>query len=166
MALQALRKLGRAAHYQEIAKLCNQLFPENQASIRSWHSALTLPSCDALGIVWIGRKGMYGLKEHGYSRPEMDLFSSVAKIVEDIFAKTQQPVAEEDVISELSKYRREAKPGSVKMALSFNAKIENVTPTLYVPKGFKTAQSSNSKKPSYDIAAAFRAFSEPGGKNI
>ncbi len=166
MILEALRKLGRAAHYQEIAELCNQLFPENQTSTHSWHSALNLPSCDALGIVWIGRKGMYGLKEHGYSRPEMDLFNTVAQIVEEMFEKTQQPVAEEVVISEIGKYRREAKIGSIKMALSFNNKIENVSPTLYVPKGSKSSTKKGARSPGYDIAAAFRAFSASEDKDL
>ena len=109
---------------------------------------------------------MYGLKEHGYSRPETDLFNTVAEIVEGMFAKTQQPVSEEVVISELSKYRREAKRGSVKMALSFNDKIESVAPTLYAPKGSKFENNRGSTKPSYDIAAAFRAFSELGDKDV
>ena len=166
MLQEALRTLGRAAHYQELSELCNQQFPENQTSTHSWHSALNLPSSEALGIVWIGRKGMYGLKEHGYSRPEMDLFETVTHIVEETFERTQQPVSEEVVVSELNKYRREAKLGSVKMALSFNDKIENVAPTSYVPKGAKAAEISSPRKPSYDIAAAFRAFSEPVDKDI
>ena len=166
MILEALRKLGRAAHYQEISELCNHLFPENQTSTHSWHSALNLPSCDAFGIVWIGRKGMYGLKEHGYLRPEMDLFETVAQIVKETFEKTHQPVAEEVVVEELNKYRREAKVSSIKMALSFNEKIESVSPTLYAPKGSMCLNSKGSRKPNYDIAAAFRAFSEPENKEV
>ena len=159
MILNALRSLGRAAHYQEIAKLCNELFPDNQASIHSWHSALSLPSCDALGIVWIGRKGMYGLTEQGYSRPTMDLFETVAKIVESTFAKTQQPVPEDIVISELHNYRRESHIGSIKMALSFNDRIESVGANRYAPKGSQFGSRENTTKRAYDITAAFRAFS-------
>ena len=160
MILEALRSLGRSAHYREIAEVCNELFPNKQASTRSWHAALTLPSCDALGIVWIGSKGMYGLKEHGYSRPTMDLFETVAEIVESTFARTQQPVSEDMVVAELNKYRRDANVNSVKMALSFNDRLESVAPSRYAPKNTKLASSGGSKKLRYDIASAFRAFSE------
>ena len=78
MLLESLRSLGRAAHYKEIAEECNRLFPQREATVHSWHAALSLPGSETLGIVWIGRKGMYGLKEHGYSRPYTDLFDAVA----------------------------------------------------------------------------------------
>ena len=160
MILDALRSLGRAAHYQEIAKLCNELFPDNQASIHSWHAALSLPSSDALGIVWIGRKGMYGLKEQGYSRPTMDLFETVAQIVESMFARTQQPVLEDVVVAEVNKYRRDANINSIKMALSFNDRIKCVAPSRYAPKNSKLASSRGSEELCYDIGSAFTAFSE------
>ena len=160
MILEALRSLGRSAHYREIAEVCNELFPNKQASTHSWHAALNLPSCNALGIVWIGSKGMYGLKEHGYTRPTMDLFKTVAEIVESTFARTQQPVSEDVVVAELNKYRRDANVNSIKMALSFNDRIESVAPSRYAPKNSKLASSGGAKKLRYDIASAFRAFSE------
>ena len=126
MLLEGLRSLGRAAHYQEIAEECNRLFPQREATVHSWHAALSLSGSEALGIVWIGRKGMYGLREHGYSRPETDLFDAVARIVEAIFARTRRPVSSDSVMAELSKQRRELKLSSVVMALGINDRLETV----------------------------------------
>lgn len=157
MLLEGLRSLGRAAHYQEIAEECNRLFPERAATVHSWHAALSLPGSEALGIVWIGRKGMYGLGEHGYSRPETDLFDAVAHIVEEVFARTHRPVSGDIVMAELSKQRRELKPSSVVMALGINDRLETVDRDRYVPKASITSPIGVPRS-RYDIAAAFRAF--------
>ncbi len=160
MLRESLRSLGRAAHYQEIAEECHRLFPERQTSVRSWHAALSdlaSPEKERFGIVWIGRKGMYGLKEHGYSRPDMDLFDGVARIVEAMFAKTQHPVSEEIVMAELSKHRRELRLNSVKMALSFNDNLKAINGG-FVPKKFSPSEALDSERPQYDIDAAFAAF--------
>ena len=101
MLLEALRSLGRAAHYREIAEECNRLFPGRKTAVHSWHAALSLSESEVLGIVWIGRKGMYGLKEHGYSRPSTDLFDAAASIVETVFARTHRPVSDAVVMAEL-----------------------------------------------------------------
>lgn len=158
MLYQALRSLGRAAHYTEIAEECNRLFPENQNSVRNWHAALSQPTSEGLGIVWIGQKGMYGLKEHGYSRPDTDLFNATAEIVEAIFAKTQRPVAVRVVMTELSKRRRELNYNSVKMALSFNDRLEPIGSERFIPKIY-TPSKLNDALHTYDIDAAFQAFS-------
>ena len=163
MIREALRSLGRAAHFQEIAELCNRMFPEHQATTHNWHAAAGRPDAEALGVVWIGRKGMFGLKEHGYERPSVDLYEGIARIVEDIFAKTQNPVSEEVVFNELSKDRRELHPNSVKMALSLNERLESVGLGKYVPKASTEAEPAKPQRPQYDISAAFAAFTD-GGK--
>ena len=159
MLLEALRSLGRAAHFQEIAERCNEMFPERENTIHNWHSALTSPSSEALGIVWIGRKGMYGLKEHGYSRPTKDLFDSAADIVERIYSETSQPVSDEVVIEELGTIRRELNPNSVTMALSFSERLESLGGGRFVPKSAPVSGSGKDSAPQYNISAAFEAFS-------
>ena len=159
MLLETLRSLGRAAHFQEIAQLCNEMFPERQNSIHNWHSALGQPSAEGLGIVWIGRKGMYGLKEHGYQRPRKDLFDSAADIVEKIYSESKRPVLDEAVIDALSKIRREVHPNSVKMALSFSERLESVGGGRYVPISALTNDFASNSSPNYDISAAVEAFS-------
>lgn len=158
MIREALRSLGRAAHYQEIAEECNRLFPDNRTTTHSWHAAMSLPSSEPLGIVWIGRKGVYGLKEHGYAKPEKDLFESVADIVERIYSETEQPVLDEVVIVELGRQRRELNPTSVRMALGFNSRVEAVGSGRYIPRSaFK--DSGDPSGSHLDISAAFAAFS-------
>lgn len=160
MLREGLRSLGRAAHYEEIAHECNRLFPERTNTIHNWHAALSLaagPEREELGIVWIGVKGTYGLKEHGYSRPDADLFTQVADIVERIHSLTNRPVSEAAVISELSRLRRELKVTSVKMALGINERIKTVSGG-FIPNEPSLTKSSDIEAPSYDIDAAFAAF--------
>ena len=158
MLYKALHSLGRAAHYQEIAQECDRLFPERKTSTHSWHAALSRPESEALGIVWIGAKGMYGLKEHGYSRPDTDLFDSVARIVEMRFAENQRPVSVNFVMEELGKQRRELKRNSVMMALGFNDKLKAVEGSRYVPKAHVSDMPKDAPSASYDIDTAFKAF--------
>ncbi len=132
----------------------------------SWHAALGGPSSQALGIVWIGRKGMYGLKEHGYSRPDKDIFESVAEIVERLYFKTRLPVQEGIVMAELSRQRREVQPNSVKMALSFNDRLELVGTGRYVSKNSGFSEPGSTPTPqNYDISAAVEAFSTDDDAN-
>lgn len=162
MLRHALRSLGRAAHFTEIAEECNRLFPDNQTSIHGWHSALSLcgqPDQESFGIVWIGRKGMYGLKEHGYSRPNAGLFDEVTQIVNAVFKKTQRPVSVEVVMAELSKKRRELNRTSVVMALSFDDRLQVIGGGRYAPKSYSPREPSKAPQLQYDIGAAFQAFS-------
>ena len=160
MLKEALRSLGRAAHYEEIVQECHRLFPDKVTSMRSWHAALSgcaHPTREELGIVWIGVKGTYGLKEHGYSRPDADLFTQVADIVEGIYSRTNKPVSETTVVSELANLRREAKVISVKMALGINDRLESISGG-FIPKGSKPSEPSDIKSQQYDVDAAFAAF--------
>ena len=127
MLREALRSLGRAAHYEDIASECNRLFPERANTAHNWHAALSYcaqPGSEELGIVWIGARGTYGLKEHGYSRPDADLFTQVAEIVEQIYSRTGRPASEAEVVSELGTLRRELNINSVKLALGLNYRVE------------------------------------------
>ena len=156
MILQALRSLGRAAHFREIGQRCNEMFPDKANTIHNWHAAMD--RSERYGIVWIGRKGMYGLKEHGYSRPNKDLFDSAADIVERKYSETRQPVTDEVVIEELGKVRRELNPNSVTMALSFSERLKSLGGGRFVPKGAPINGSEKDNSPRYDISAAFEAF--------
>lgn len=159
MLREALRTLGRAAHFSEIADICNQMFPENQTSAHNWHASLGRPDAEAIGIVWIGRKGMYGLNEHGYSRPSSDLSEAVARIVATRFSETRRPVTIDFVMFELSKQRRELKRNSIAMALSFSDRVDSVGRDEYVPKAYAQSPSPDTGRIEYDIDTAFEAFS-------
>ena len=162
MIRQALRSLGRAAHYTEIAEVCNRLFPDKEHTVQSWHAALSLcaqPEHEVFGIVWIGRKGTYGLREHGYSRPDTGLYEEVAQIVSTVFERTKRPASLEVVIAEMSKKRRELSRTSVMMALSFNDRLSAVSGGRYVPKTGVQTDPREAPQVQYDISAAFQAFS-------
>jgi len=167
MIQKALRALGRAAHYTEIAQTCNRLFPEHERSARNCHAALLrFAGQEKFGIVWVGRKGMYGLKEHGYSRPAEGLYAAVERIVREQFAATNRPAPFEAVLQALSKQRREFNPGSVAMALAFSGRIEK-TDNGYLPAAApnKTvAESKTAAESNYDIATAMRAFTGQEGE--
>lgn len=154
MAYEVLRELKRAAHYSEIAEMAARLFPDRAMPATYWLSTLSLDSARALGIVWIGSKGMYGLEEHGYQRPEADLYVQVVQIVKDIFDATGNPVSETQVIGEMRRLRPIVVDTSIKMALSFNERLSSVGNGRYVPK----QEQPESGTPTYDISAAFEAF--------
>ena len=160
MLRKALRSLGRAAHYEEIARKCNQLFPERHCTIHNWHAALSrCAKKEIFGIVWIGTKGKYGLKEHGYFRPKTGLFDTVTQIVERVYAETKRPVPSEIVMRELRKQRSELNPNSVDIVLGgLNDRLET-TVSGYIPKTNNSDASPDiPHSQQYDIAAGFRAF--------
>lgn len=154
MLYQGLRSLGHAAHYEEIAKECNRLFPQRENTARNWHSCLGYDEAKALGIVWIGRRGMYGLKEHGYTRPPRGIFDAATSIVEARFAETGRPVPEEFVIAELMKERQYLHPNSATMALTLNKKLTSTGNRCYIPK----EPDSISSEEGYDMDAGFEAL--------
>ena len=106
---------------------------------------------------------MYGLKEHGYSRPDAGIFDSVAQIVEEKFLQTHRPVSIDVVMVELGKQRRELKRSSVAIALGLSKKLNPASGGGYVPRANAPDQPTGTPRPQYDINAAFKAFS--GGGN-
>jgi len=153
MVVKALRELGRAAHYGEIAALCNRLFPQSARTTRNWHAALCrFAAHEKFGIVWIGRRGMFGLKEHDYARPAERLYDAIPRIVRAQFAATGRPVAFEAVLQALGKQRRELNPDSVSMVLIFSEQIEEAT------GGYLPATPTAPAESNHNITAAMRAF--------
>ena len=69
-------------------------------------------------------------------------------------------------MAELSRQRREVQPNSVKMALSFNDRLELVGTGRYVPKNSGFSEPGSTPTPqNYDISAAFEAFSTDDDAN-
>ena len=147
-----LRRLGRAAHYTEIAARCNALFPERQNSTRNWHAALCTQGSESLGIVYVGKHGTYGLIEHGYSKPAEGLYGSIERIVAFKCQETGRPVPLDTIISELSKERKEFNLSSVPMVLYFSKKIA-------AAKGGYIPALTSLPPVQYGIDPAFRSFS-------
>ena len=152
-----LRRLGRAAHYTELAVKCNALFPERGNSIRNWHAALSTTGAEPLGIVYVGKHGTYGLTEHGYSKPEEGLYDSIERIVATKNQETGRPVSLDTVVAELSKERKEINLSSVPIVLHFSEQIESVSGG-YIP-AYRSEERASPSPQQYDIDAAFKAFS-------
>jgi len=130
-AVWALRKIGRPAHFAEVARVHNELFPEHSSTTHNVHAVMT--RADDGCIVWTGRKGVYALKEWGYEKPDMDLVQTVAVIVHDLYRRTGQPVTMDCIIAEMGNYRKLFNRNSVLMAAQFNDKLISVAPHAYLP---------------------------------
>ena len=159
MVLHALRSLGRAAHYQEIRGECNRMFPQKTLALspQICINALLEAECRELGVVQIGRHGMYGLKELGFSRPPRKLFDAIPAIVEARFAETGEPVSIDFVIAELSKERQLINRGSVLRVLGHSDLMKSAGGGRYIPQK-RSSDASEGKDEDYDMDAGFEAL--------
>jgi len=127
----ALRVLGRPAHYSEITEVHNSLFPDCYSTERNVHAVL---SREQYGIVWIGVRGTFALKEWGYERPSKSLFEAVTEIVKKKFKETGKPVPFTVIAAEVGKYRKIVKPASLVFATHFNPNLRRVSKDFFIPK--------------------------------
>ena len=131
-----LKHIGRSAHYTEVARVYNWMYPEDEMSDHNVHSTLSrcaAPNVEQYGIVWVRARGTYGLKEHGYIRPELSLFDTVTKIVQEKHDTTQKPVYINAIVAEMGRYRHEVNPASLAFATSMNMAIREVEKGYFVP---------------------------------
>ena len=94
----ALRSIRRPAHFSEITPVHNSLWPDYTSAEHNIHAAL---SFQRHGIVWIGIKGTYALKEWGYERPSMTLFDTISEIVQNKHDEMGVPVPIRIITAEL-----------------------------------------------------------------
>lgn len=126
----ALSSIGKPAHFSRVALVHNRMWPENIANENSVHAIL---SRQRMGIVWIGRKGIYALQGWGYQRPSKSIFSTVAEIVRNKHKETGRPVNAGLVAAEIGKYRRHVNPQSLAIALACNPLLKCVGKDIYLP---------------------------------
>jgi len=126
----ALSSIARPAHYSKVTSVHNRMWPESIATENSVHAIL---SRQRMGIVWIGRKGIYALRDWGYQRPSKSLFATVAEIVRNKHKETKKPVNASLVAAELGKYRRHVNPQSLTIALTCNPLIRCAGKGVYLP---------------------------------
>jgi len=127
----ALKQIRRPAHFERIAETYNLLFPKDYLSDRNVHAMLTR---EEHGVVWIGIRGTYALKEWGYERPSSTLFKTIAKIVEQKYTETSKPVPSLVIQAEIGKYRKIVNPNSIIFATYFNPDLLCVNEDHFVPK--------------------------------
>jgi len=126
----ALRSLGKPSHYSKITEAYNSLWPEHETSEHNVHAIL---SRQEYGVVWIGIKGTYALKEWGYERPSKTIFETVTEIVKRKFEEMGIPVPVPVIISEMGKYRKIVHPASMVIAIHFNPRLKKVSKDTFIP---------------------------------
>lgn len=155
----ALKYIGKPAHFSEVTKNYNSLFSDDLMPERNLHSILSrcaAPGFEQYGIVWTGAKGTYALKECGYARPDMGIFEAVAKVVEERYAITRNPVHTTVIATELGKYRQLINPNSLVLATGANPRLEQVSKDFFVPKNPQRETWSDERSRSLD--AILREF--------
>lgn len=160
----ALKNIGEPAHFTEIADMHNELFPDKQLSYNSVHATLSFyahPSIEKHGIVWVGTRGTYALKEWGYERPHRFLFDAIENIVHRLHKKTGKPVSYNVILAEISKERGVINPDSVLMAVSFHKKLKKLPNKLFVPCDKEDNSDVKSNEEELDkILSAFQKNQE------
>ena len=132
-----LQHLGKPAHFSEVAETYNWLFPDAPMREHNVHAIMSRcgePDVEQYGIVWIGIKGTYALKEHGYERPRLGIFDAVTKVVEEKYEETQKPVHISVITTELGKYRQFVNPVSLAFATGTNPCLKQVSKNFFIPK--------------------------------
>lgn len=127
----ALRTSRAPAHYSEVTEVHNFLFPNHPSSERNIHAVLNR---EKYGVVWIGIKGTFALKEWGYEHPSTTLFDAVTEIVEQRHKVTAQPVPFAVIAAEIGKRRRLVNPNSLVLATQCNPKLRRIGKNSFVLK--------------------------------
>lgn len=153
-----LRSIGKPAHYSTVAKEYNRLFTNTQSSEHNIHAILTGKQN---GIVWIGVKGTFALKEWGYSRPKQSLFTTTAEIVKNIYLRDKRPATFTTVSLAMGKYRKIVNPNSLLFAMNFNPEIEHLQNNTYIPKNKRADRINNNS--SDELDKTFRNFEQSIG---
>ena len=142
--------IGRPAHYSEITKTYNTMFPGDISSTRTIHAAL---SRYELGIVWVGRRGTFALSQWGYSRPEKSLHDAVTEIVGAEYRKTEQPVPTSVIHEKLQIIRGPINLNSLIFATEANEELRYVLGDSFVPKELSNAGNSKDyPQPRIEVA--------------
>ncbi|KUK99329.1 MAG: RNA polymerase sigma factor [Parcubacteria bacterium 32_520] len=129
-----LKEIGKPAHFSRIAEVYNSLFPHNPSIERNIHSVL---SREKNGVVWIGIRGTYALKEWGYEHPSDTLFETVKEIVQNKYKEINKPVPFNVIVAEISKYRRIINKNSLVIASHCNSYLERIGRDSFIPKESK-----------------------------
>ncbi len=156
----ALKQIGQPAHYTKITGMHNQLFPDNKIDYKSTHATLTFcadEKVDKHGIVWVGMKGTYALKEWGYKKPKTGLFEAVGNIVNRLYKKTGRPVSYNSILAEIGKDRRIVNSQSVWMAAHLHKDIEKLPDNFFIPSSEnKNSTNGISERKLGKIISSFR----------
>jgi len=126
----ALRSIGNPTHFSEVTEAYNLMFPDDNSTDRSVHAVL---GREQHGVVWIGVKGTFALKEWGFERPTQTLFETVTEIVSERFRETGRPVPGAYISAEMGKYRQVVNSSSLFFATHLNPGLRITLGEAFVP---------------------------------
>lgn len=127
----ALRALGEPAHYSMVTQMHNDMFLDEQVTERNVHAILGRGQD---GIVWVGSKGVFALREWGYERPSQTLFDSVTDVVRRKYCETSRPVPFNVILAEVAKARPTLNRNSLVIALGLNPQLYPASKDTFVPR--------------------------------
>ena len=127
----ALRTIGKPAHSAKITEVYNSLFPEHPSTEYNIYAVL---GREKYGVVWIGIRSTFALKEWGYEHPSETLFNTVTKIVEEKYKETTRPVPFTVIVAEMGKYRQVVRNSSLTIASYRNPNLRRIGKNSFIPK--------------------------------
>jgi hypothetical protein len=131
MAYLALRAIGRPARCSEITEVYNSLFPGRPSTEHNLHAVL---SHERYGVVWVGIRSTFALKEWGYEHPSMRLFDIATEVVKERYKKTTQPVPFAVIVAEIGKRRRLVNSASLVIVTQCNPNLRRIGRDSFVPE--------------------------------
>lgn len=126
-----LRTIGKPAHSARITEVYNSLFPSHQSTEHNIYAVL---GREKYGVVWIGIRSTFALKEWGYEHPSKTLFNTVTKIVEKKYKETTRPVYFTVIVAEMGKYRQVVRNSSLTIASYRNPNLRRIGKNSFIPK--------------------------------
>ena len=132
----ALKELGKPAHYSAVYQQYQSMFPYDVISMHQVHtnlSACATPDEERYGIVWVGAKGYYALKDWGYARPSKPLFETAAQVVKEKFDETGLPVSLEVIAVEVGKHHPVLANASIIFATHLNPALLKIGKDHFIP---------------------------------
>jgi len=139
----ALRTIGKPAHSTKITEVYNSLFPEHPSTEHNIYAVLDR---EKYGVVWIGIRSTFALKEWGYEHPSKTLFNKVTKIVEKKYKETTRPVPFTVIVTEMEKYRQVVRNSSLTIASYRNPNLRRRGKYTFIPKNPERYKKKFSKR--------------------
>lgn len=154
----ALKEIGRPAHFVEISKVCKRLFPKvdflNPRNVEA-----TLSRTDKkFPWVWLGSRGIFALKEWGYSRPDKTLYNEVFDIIKKFYSDTGKAITFTRIYAEVSKKRKYFNKNSLVIICGTHPKIKEVKKNKYIASEIEIKKEEKSLLDLNDLDKKIRRF--------
>jgi len=158
-AYLALRAIGRPAHCSEITGVYNSFFPDQPYTEHNLHAVL---GREQYGVVWIGIRSTFALREWGYQHPSKGLFDAVTEIVQEKYEDTSQPVPFTVIVAEMGKRRQVVNPTSLTIATYCNQNLRRVSKDSFIPK--ERSEETQEQISGEELDRILREFEKEGNK--